>query len=242
MAGMVEILTAVLVVVTAYYAWQTFQMVGEMRASREVAVLPKLAIELATIGPNAVDVALMNVGPGPALDVDVSLRFEPRDGVELEAFDVRWKASVMASGDQQQFAAARTDDEASYMQWDELSAAFAAIRLTGECTDALGNVRAAEDIIDLGQLKRLVEGGEAAMALWRHPDPERRLAKALSDDLAKMKPLKEISKELKALRRTVQALNAPRASEDQRDAPTGPWIRPDALERDDFGADNGPGH
>jgi hypothetical protein len=69
-------------------------------------------------------------------------------------------------------------------------------------------VRTADDLINVGRQTRLIEGDDAAMVRWRQPHAERRLARALADDLAKMRPLKEMSKELWALRRAVQALQA----------------------------------
>src|SRR5947209_8071758 len=65
------LLTAALILVTGYYAFQNRRMVGEMRRAREVAVMPKLAIEFAFFGPMNVNVAIKNIGPGVALDVDV---------------------------------------------------------------------------------------------------------------------------------------------------------------------------
>jgi hypothetical protein len=69
-------------------------------------------------------------------------------------------------------------------------------------------VRTADDLINVGRQTRVIEGDDAAMMRWRQPHAERRLARALADDLAKMRPLKEMSKELWALRRAVQALQA----------------------------------
>jgi len=72
-----EVLTGVLVLVTAYYAWQNQRMVGEMRRSRELSVLPKLAVDLRLQGPTFAQVQVLNVGPGPALAVDLRIAFEP---------------------------------------------------------------------------------------------------------------------------------------------------------------------
>jgi hypothetical protein len=73
------LLTAVLIAVTTYYAAQNRRMVKEMAATRELSILPKLALEFLRLGPTAMDVLVKNVGPGPALDIEVRLILEPRE-------------------------------------------------------------------------------------------------------------------------------------------------------------------
>lgn len=51
-------------------------------------------------------------------------------------------------------------------------------------------VRTADDLINVGRQTRVIEGDDAAMVRWRQPHVERRLARALADNLAKMRPLK----------------------------------------------------
>jgi hypothetical protein len=65
------ILTAALVAVTVFYAWQNRKMVGEMKKARDATILPKLALDLHALGPTVFDLAIKNVGPGAALDIDV---------------------------------------------------------------------------------------------------------------------------------------------------------------------------
>src|SRR5687767_9845745 len=93
-----EWLTAALVVITAYYAWRTQQMVGEMKRARELSVQPMLAVELKFAAPNFAEASIVNVGAGPAFDVDVELVFEPVPQ-SARARDVRrWRASVLVPG------------------------------------------------------------------------------------------------------------------------------------------------
>lgn len=73
------LLTLALVLVTIFYAVQNRRMVGEMAKTRALAILPKLAVEFLHIGPNVMNVAVKNVGPGPALTVDIELTFDPAD-------------------------------------------------------------------------------------------------------------------------------------------------------------------
>ena len=71
------ILTAALVLVTAVYAWQNRKMVREMKHARDATILPKLALEFHRLGPNVVDLAIRNVGPGAAIEIDVRTEWVP---------------------------------------------------------------------------------------------------------------------------------------------------------------------
>jgi hypothetical protein len=71
------VLTFALVAITAYYAWQTQNMVREMRDSRELSVLPKLTVDLSWLGPVNPVPAIINVGQGAAMRADLNVRFEP---------------------------------------------------------------------------------------------------------------------------------------------------------------------
>lgn len=88
------VMTAALVLVTAYYAWQNRQMVQEMRAARAVSVLPKVVVRWTYVGPGIGLPHITNVGVGAALDVDVELAFEPGGG-----FKRRWRSAVLTPGD-----------------------------------------------------------------------------------------------------------------------------------------------
>jgi hypothetical protein len=97
------LLTFALVLVTIYYAAQNWRMVGEMGKTRALAILPKLAVEFRHIGPNTMDVAVRNVGPGPVLAVDVELTFDPADaGAPPHAR--RYRQNLLVPGEQQVFA------------------------------------------------------------------------------------------------------------------------------------------
>lgn len=70
---MLAALTAVLIVITAYYAWQTRRAVVEMQRARQLSVRPKLVIAIEMPDPTIGRIAIKNVGAGAALDVDVTL-------------------------------------------------------------------------------------------------------------------------------------------------------------------------
>ena len=57
------LLTAALVLVTAYYAWMNRRAVSEMKAARDATLLPKLALEFHRLGPNVVDLAIRTLAP-----------------------------------------------------------------------------------------------------------------------------------------------------------------------------------
>lgn len=94
-------LTGLLVAITGYYAWQNQRMVSEMRATRELAILPKLALTLEALGPTYVLVRVVNIGQGAAQHVDVTLTFEPKADAQRE--ERRWKSHLMAPGQASDF-------------------------------------------------------------------------------------------------------------------------------------------
>ena len=96
-------LTGILVLVTAYYAWQNRKMAQEIAAARKVAVLPKLALDWTMVSPVLGFPTAKNVGPGPALDVDISVHFEPLPGNEGSEDVRRWTANVIAPDEEKQF-------------------------------------------------------------------------------------------------------------------------------------------
>lgn len=171
-------LTAALVGATAYYAWQNRHMVKEMSATRAVSVMPKLALEWHGVSPTMSFVKLLNVGPGPALDVDIEVVFIPKEDADdsRPADHRRWKASVVASGDQQAFLPKGTNGGIADME--QLGNLYDRVELRGEYKDALGNHHTAEGVLD--DISGLREIQRAAHARWQHPEPEQRMAEAFA--------------------------------------------------------------
>jgi len=166
------LLTAVLIAVTAYYAIQNAHMVGEMRRARLAALMPKLAIEFQFIGPVTATVAIRNVGPGAALDIDVRLIYE-RVQNGREAPERRWRRNVLSSGEQFDFGIPGETQG----QIDSLASAYRAIRLVGKMKDAAGSEhKVDESFEDLAEWREVLE---QAHVRWSAADPERRLAEAL---------------------------------------------------------------
>lgn len=168
------VLTAVLIIVTIYYAFATGQMVGEMRRAREVTLLPKLAVELHHIGPMHVDALIKNVGPGAAFGVDVTLIYDASKP-ERASLERRWRRNVIASGEQFEFLPPR-----DAMDFRALAAEYTSIRLIGTMRDAFGKQhKVDEELRDIGEWQQLLE---KAVVRWVQ-EPDERLAKELGDRL-----------------------------------------------------------
>jgi hypothetical protein len=177
-----EILTGVLVLVTAYYAWQNRRMVREMTATRKVAVLPKLALEWTMASPVLGFPTVKNVGPGPALDVDISVHFVPLPGKDDQAEVRRWTASVITSGEEKQFLPPGASNGGS-MDTEALAKTYSRIILTGSYRDALEeSYEALYELTDIAEWRRVTN---EAVARWEEPDQTKRLAKELTERLGK---------------------------------------------------------
>lgn len=176
-----EVLTAVLVLVTGYYAWQNRKMAQEMAAARRVAVLPKLALEWTMVSPVLGFPTVKNVGPGPALDVDISVHFDPLSDQKGE--DVRrWTASVIVPGEDKQFLPTGGEG-GGMMDTDALARTYSRIRLTGGYRDALGEAQIADDLLpDIAEWRRI---SKEAHGRWEEPDPAKRLSRDLAERLGK---------------------------------------------------------
>lgn len=174
-----EVLTAVLVLVTGYYAFQNRQMVREMAKTRAIAVLPKLSLSWEMLGPVNPVPAISNVGPGPALDVEVAITYVPIDGSSEDPIVVRWQSNLMVAGERNEFL---TPEGAggSMMQTEELADRFLEVRLSGSCSDALGEVHRVEDVLNDIAAWRKMSGD--SLRRWQSPDREKRYAKAFADE------------------------------------------------------------
>lgn len=137
------VLTGVLVVVTAYYAYQTHLTVEEMKAGRSAQVFPHLIPTMKLLGGGGGLLRVTNAGPGPALDVDVRLLLEP--GVN----ERRWQTPVVAPGEQHEFVPAPDEEPNDLLGLDALTAKYSAYRLRGTYKDALGANHAIDESLDL---------------------------------------------------------------------------------------------
>jgi hypothetical protein len=154
-----EILTAVLVLVTGWYAWQTQQMVAEMRRARGIQVLPKLVPTLRHIGAGNAELRITNVGPGAVIAADVELRLEPGGPVR------RWRHPVVVPGEFHDFAPEPTPNGSFHL--DQLTEKYETFRLLGTCRDALGATHQIQEEMNIREYWRLVqEADETAPTEW----------------------------------------------------------------------------
>jgi hypothetical protein len=175
----ISVLTAVLVAITGYYAWQTRQTVEELRRTRAVAVLPRLVLRMCDVGPTTSFIEVMNVGPGPAIDVNVDVSFVSRsEGVQPS--QRRLQSSVLVSGESHQVIP-KSDQGQGIPDTATLAARFQRIEMTGTLTDALG-VRhtVAEQLPDLEEWRKF---RAQAHVRWIDPNAERRLAVEIGKEL-----------------------------------------------------------
>lgn len=74
----ISILTAILVIITGYYAWQTKLMVAEMVIARRHQFMPSLKIKPTRIYiGDSFDVEIINIGLGPAKNIKGTIALKP---------------------------------------------------------------------------------------------------------------------------------------------------------------------
>lgn len=198
------LLTLALVGVTIYYAIQNRRMVAEMREARNAGILPKLGLEFHRLGPTAMTVAIRNVGPGAALDVDIRARFEPVESTR-EAPEFRWRRNILGPGEQYDFLPPGDLSD----NLNTLTAAYQAVRLEGSMRDAAGTTHVVDEAFDdLPEWRSVLH---QARQRFTDPAPERRLAEALHNRFKQ--PLGQIDRDLQALTRVVSRITPPDESE-----------------------------
>lgn len=187
----IVILTAALVVVTGYYAWQNRQMVGEMRESRRLSVAPKLAISIFMLGPTYGIARLVNVGHGPALEVDVKLGFYQRDGSGV--IERPWQSPFMPPGEEHDFI--EPEDLGDIQSMEALARICSKITVTGSMRSSLGDDIAVSETT--GDLKEWFEMSAAVRHVWE-AEPKRKVP----SELEKIrKELEKVTKALASLKR-----------------------------------------
>ena len=126
MAIAIMVLTAILVIVTGFYALQTKLMVDEMRRARGASITPKVALSFEHLGGPVSFPLLINCGVGPALEVDVKISYEPGETHFV------WSSPLMVAGESIRF---NGPDETLDMR--KLIERYDRIVLTGQCQDAM---------------------------------------------------------------------------------------------------------
>jgi HAMP domain-containing protein len=143
------IFTAVLVIITGFYAWQTRRMVQEMHNARGAGIRPNISLSVRLLEGGSAYVILENTGLGPGMAVDVTLAYEPGTVTH------RWSTSVMPIGEQARFLTR------------DLVQTYEQIQLSGRCFDALGDL---VEITGEVQLRELWDAtGQAQIVLEDDP-------------------------------------------------------------------------
>lgn len=129
------LLTGALVIITAYYAYQTRVMVGEMREARLAALRPRLVPVVEYDSVRRGTVYVENIGAGPALNVEIVLTFEP-NGTSFTL-----SRYLLRSGDRRFWNPAHAGDQESTPQEYHPDAQLphhTNVHLTGWCDDLRG--------------------------------------------------------------------------------------------------------
>lgn len=168
------LLTGVLVLITGYYAFQNRAMVQEMKHARDAALLPKLALDFHRLGPTAMTLAIRNVGPGAALDVDVTVTWEPL--TEGSPPQQRWRRNVLAHGEQADFM---PPGETVNDSLNHLPMTYRRVLLDGTMKDAAGKEHTVAEVFeDLKEWRKVLGDAHQRYVI---PDAEKRAA----DEFAK---------------------------------------------------------
>jgi hypothetical protein len=226
------LLTFALVAITGYYAWQTQQMVKEMRRSRELGVLPRITLDLGYLGPVYVTPVIRNVGAGPALNADLTVTFEPADPDNDAPVVRELRRNVIAPGEQ--FRLMPPDDgPGRVMPTQKLAATYVRIRATGTMADSLGQQHQVDEVFEeLEQWRQLL----GDLLLDEHP-----VAKAI-DKLSR--EVKELRGEVAKIRREAErpylrklaALNSTQAARANDDEAAEEIIPPGTPQRSRLGS------
>lgn len=148
MAGMdwaVLVVSVALVVATSIYAVFTWLMVSELRATRALSVRPRLGLSIRMVGPAAGYLGVTNVGPGTALDVDVTLRFDPV-GEQRP-----WRALVMSPNERAEIALPTFEEGKSQFEIGAAAGAGAEVHMTGTTRNVYGEAERVEERISIAE-------------------------------------------------------------------------------------------
>jgi hypothetical protein len=172
----VGLLTGALVLVTAYYAYQTRETVKELRGARAASIMPKPAMNFDYVGGPNFFAVLANTGTGPALQVDLTMSYEPGGP------RIGWRSPLMSVGERVRFLG----PEGIHVT-TELIDKYERVVLSGSCLDALGGTCV------VNQTVVLREQWESSVAASRLLDE--------SDSVKMTREVEKIRREIEGIRR-----------------------------------------
>lgn len=136
-----------LVLVTAWYAYQTQRVARETREGRKTSVRPVVRLDRYLSGV-AVMVQVENVGTGPALDLSIQLDSESDN--EALRQTAQWSASILRPGESRKLYFPMGADGRK-MTFTQLEETHSVIRLTGTCDDIDGRPYEVADELQFGE-------------------------------------------------------------------------------------------
>jgi hypothetical protein len=134
-----------LVLVTLAYAIPTWRMVNEMRRTRLLTILPRVALDVKHLGAGLGFITVSNIGKGPAIDVRATLCFE---GL-AESREIVFH--TLSEGETHSFLTPRNANN-ELMRMDELTEQVERVGLAGTMHDALGNEHAIDESITIAEV------------------------------------------------------------------------------------------
>jgi hypothetical protein len=152
-----------LIVVSGLAAWAAYWSYKEARRTREQAARPVLALDLVPVTETYVEVGIVNVGQGAAINARLQLAFLPV-GADVPVRNW-WVWPLIRPGQSYQFAPPNIDgtNRPNFETW---AALYPQVTLTGTVWDQLGNIHGvALDLTDLVGLRALAAGAGLASPL-----------------------------------------------------------------------------
>jgi hypothetical protein len=187
----VTALTAVLVAVTAYYAWQNRRVVAEMKRATDLAIEPAIVLRPQILVPGKyVMFRAQNVGGGAAIGLQVEVRFEGAAADAEALAPYRWHAPSLAPHEHADLYA-RERPDAKMLEVAALVDRAPVVRLVGHCFDVLGRRHEIDAPLALADWWSVIQ-----QAGQRFEEPTQRRLEQIADGV------KNIARELERHRRS----------------------------------------
>ena len=184
------LLTVILACITAYYAWQTKRSVMALEESTKAQFKPFIKASLSMIGPVALDLMVVNIGKGSA--VDVSIRFHV---IEIPNSERQWTQELMLPDAHQKFFIP-TGQTQTQLQTEFFENNQTTLEFEWECKDILGKRHFGNKQIDITEFVRQMNRTQA-MYEENFEDEVSRATKEISDNIRGMRDsLREISRNM----------------------------------------------
>lgn len=198
------LILGVLVLITAYYAFQTRNTVTAMQASTRATLeatdrsiraqqMPRLALQVYSHGETEAGVQITNVG-GPAIDADLSIEFVPHTHRNLLGTVRRHRFSIIESPQQIMVAGPLKADgeEGQTIPRKELCQDYDRIVVRGNVTDSLGDHHEIEETIE--DLRPFADDSSELITI---DNPQHRSARLMNTRMFAMQTqLREIARAL----------------------------------------------